>query len=163
MSEKLIALQDWEVCAILDGNKTQTRSPLNPQPEICLWTDEEGLQCAKCFWGNIDDIDEPVDILPYLHYEVGDICRVQKAGSHERLHICLEITSVQIEQLLDISAKDVEEEGIDVGERLVAHRFAFIAQRLYAEKWDGYYGATLGATWKDDPWVATYTFKTTTL
>jgi len=81
--------------------------------------------------------------------------------------INLEITGVRVERLQDISAKDVESEGLDVASKLPAfptrgkldHIVNRIAKDMFRELWDSLYGKIEGKRWEDNPNVWVYEFK----
>ena len=79
------------------------------------------------------------------------------------------VTDVRPEQLGDISAKDVEAEGVDVAAKLPAfpppevrspekldELATFVARLLFKELWESTYGKD---SWNSELWVWAYTFK----
>ena len=84
--------------------------------------------------------------------------------------ITLEITAVRVERVQDISADDVQAEGIDVVAKLpvfispkksmesLVALSKTIAQSLYKELWDSL-NAKRGCGWDANPWVWVLSFK----
>jgi len=95
-------------------------------------------------------------------WKIGDRLWVQGKS-----RINLEITGKRKERLQDISAKDVESEGLDVASRLPAfpprgkldHIVNRIAKDMFSELWDSLYGKIEGKRWEDNPNVWVYEFK----
>ena len=95
-------------------------------------------------------------------WKIGDRLWVQGKS-----RINLEITGKRKERLQDISAKDVESEGLDVASKLpvfamrgkLAHVVNRIAKDMFSELWDSLYGKIEGKRWEDNPNVWVYEFK----
>lgn len=103
-----IKFLDRFIPQILDGSKTQTRRVLKPQPEA-RWNHVGGSAFCVGLHDRGDDCDGDV-VLSCPYGTPGD--RIEIARHHD---IVLEIVSVRVERLQNISEDDARAEGIERG------------------------------------------------
>ncbi|MEY0909950.1 MULTISPECIES: ASCH domain-containing protein [Providencia] len=144
-----IKFNDAMLAAVMDGRKTQTRRPINPQPKVTeeelrkfgAWQDGYTLSeqvCAAWRHGFID---------PDCPYgEVGDIINV--ADKDGNIKGKIEITDVWLQQVNDISESDAKAEGFDGYENAYSSEFALM--------WNAIYGTD---SWINNDWVWVIEFK----
>ena len=150
MKERPISFNAEMVRAILDGRKTQTRRVIKPQPEKrdnLNWTDTgEGSFCvgdheraAKCK-------DDYVIKCPYGI--PGD--RLIFRDEEDFLEINLEVVSVRVERVQDITPEDCRMEGIEAQGNYYIAKFANLWDSINEKK---------GFGWNMNPWVWVVEFK----
>ncbi|HHR6143646.1 TPA: hypothetical protein ACS72N_004023 [Providencia alcalifaciens] len=111
-----IKFNDAMLAAVMDGRKTQTRRPIEPQPKVTekelrklgAWQDGYSLSeqvCAAWRHGFVD-VDCP-------YGEIGDIINISDKDGNIKGKI--EITDVWLQQVRDISPNDAIAEGISAG------------------------------------------------
>jgi hypothetical protein len=188
MKERPIIMSGESVRAILAGRKTQTRRVIRHPPLIDCDMDD-------CPYGQIGDrlwvretwtgyelgiglaFDDPIFVYRADGEEGNKLFRgTQEECSvswHSPIHmprkiarIELEITDIRVQRIQEISAGDVEAEGIDVISDLplapIPHDSSddlilFVAQRKYRAIWDAL-NAKRGFGWESNPWVWALTF-----
>jgi hypothetical protein len=148
MKERPISFSAPMVRAILDGKKTMTRRPVKGLCGDVVYHD-------LCSYGKTGDrlwVREPFNgIDPLWHYEAtSDLkCFPWKPSQRmprEASRILLEITSVRVERLQNISEEDAIAEGVTTW-------FEF------RDLWESIYGGKQGIRWQDDPVVWVISFK----
>lgn len=188
--ERPILFSAQMVRAILDGRKTQTRRVINPQP---IWvadpsvpfktTDADPKGIINCPYGKTGDrlwVRETFcyhdDLAMYL-YKADDVtCCKWKPSIHMprwASRITLEIVSVRVERLQDISEKDAIAEGISkvpfrpcegwpicdgymVGKDDGVTGLAAKASTAYKKLWESINGP---GSWDLNPWVWVVEFR----
>ncbi len=109
-----IKFNDVMLEAVMDGRKTQTRRPIEPQPKVTedglrtlgAWQEGYSLSeqvCAAWRHGFVD-VDCP-------YGEIGDIINITDKDCNIKGRI--EITDVWVQQINDISESDAKAEGFD--------------------------------------------------
>lgn len=181
MKERPILFNDDMVRAILAGQKTQTRRPVDPQrqcpfgqPGDRLWVRETlfyewhmhdvtygepdlpgGMYSHRCIY-RADNPDYPVNVGVYARGWTPSIHMPRILS-----RITLEITDVRVERVRDISEEDAQVEGVrpafshpgfDGVTSQPSYRWGF--WRI----WDELYAAR-GLGWSVNPWVWVVTFK----
>lgn len=179
--ERPILFKGEMVRAILDGRKTQTRRVVKPQPKYgafncdcdwdVYWYENDKEIHVRCPYG------QPVDRLwvretwtnadgeKDIRYRAEEraICCDALYRWRPSIHmprwasrITLEITSVRVERLQDISEEDAKAEGVsamlvppDGGSWPYAQGFEYLWNSL----------AKPGSTWANNPWVWVIEFK----
>lgn len=131
-----IKFNDVMLAAVMDGRKTQTRRPIDPQPKVT-----EGELRKLGAWQEGYTLSEQC---PYG--EAGDIINI--ADKDGNIKGKIEITDVWVQQVNDISESDAEAEGFDG--KLNAHTFDFAAV------WIAIYGID---SWLNNPWVWVIEFR----
>lgn len=139
MSERPILFNDEMVRAILEGRKTQTRRPINPQPECDrffhlvehpngLWWDEN-ICIGSCPYGKnggqiwvreTHQIDNPHTDRRVCYRATESNRKVLAHKWRPSIHlprwasrILLEITDIRVERVQDISEQDSIAEGVE--------------------------------------------------
>ena len=112
----IIKFNDVMLEAVMDGRKTQTRRPIEPQPKVTedglrylsAWQDGYTLSEQVCTaWRHgFVDVDCP-------YGEIGDIINI--ANKDGNIKGKIEITDVWVQQVQEISQDDVIAEGITTG------------------------------------------------
>jgi hypothetical protein len=154
---KSISFSTEMVRAILDGRKTQTRRPIEPQPS---WgkviTEQEALSRALSgfdpygFRINTPTQSEAVTNAPY---KPGDIIYVRGTWA---MVIFLRVVDVRAERLWGITEEGAQAEGVKAyGRNNCSGTSARIA---FAELWDSIYEGK-GYGWQSNPWVWVTTFE----
>lgn len=195
MKERSINIKAWEVRAILDGRKTQTRRVVKPQPErrwnvepdgtFCRGEHEKGEPCEEHAERLICPYGQPGDRLwvreTPLNHALSGYSPVwfYRADDDEKPHdrkwipsilmprkasrITLEIESVRVERLNEISEEDAKAEGIDgwnwdgdVLPFVAANQHLHPAVLKYALLWQSINGP---GSWDANPWVWVVTFR----
>lgn len=164
-----IKFNDAMLAAVMDGTKTQTRRPIEPQPKVTedelrklgAWQDGYTLSeqvCAAWRHGFID-VDCP-------YGEIGDIINV--ADKDGNIKGKIEITDVWLQQIQEISPSDAIAEGIKAGRYgnegnwLVgfyipnSNQPYITAKNAYKELWSSIYGID---SWRNNDWVWVIEFK----
>lgn len=170
MKERPIIFNSDEVRAILDGRKTMMRRVIKPQPYEIAYRDVYGNEESACFWRGEEHEDwpRPKDCpyggpgdrlwvketwrLPYggpnrwVDYKADDARDGFKWRSPVRMprwasRIMLEIVSIRVERLQDISEEDAKREGAELHGGWNANE------------------TELGYRWDANPWVWVIEFK----
>lgn len=185
VKERPMSFTGEMVPAILDGRKTQTRRPIEPQPEHVdggywwpsrkdskyAWAAEDSV-CAKMQSG------KKIKYVPGLEFEYGEECDSPYGEIGDTFRVVdtiYEITGIRIERLQDISEKDAFREGLHpectgCGELFclikcaMGHCWApecdsetWSAIKVFKRLWDSIYGKT--HPWEKNDWVWVYSFK----
>ncbi|WP_417762203.1 hypothetical protein [Shewanella sp.] len=184
MNERPISFNDEMISAILAGEKQQTRRPLKPQPEggahrdFGRWCNGNNARLI-CKHGAVGDrlwVREAhsIRVTPwalsnglawYRRSDIGDMWageirwQPQQRMPRWASRILLEITSIRIERLHDISQEDAKAEGFKKPLKTPDIKYALddylVDERTsFAECWDGIY-----STWSENPWVWVIGFK----
>lgn len=179
MKERPILFSAPMVRAILDGSKTQTRRLCKPANEAALSAVVGPFDCPELGHGHFGDEEGDLQFLcPYG--QPGDRLWVRetfaeigarltyKADTDDGAHcmvkrwipsihmpridsrILLEIVSVRVERLQDISDQDAMAEGVDAAAYGKSHRYG------YSRLWEEINGA---GGWAANPWVWVVEFK----
>lgn len=183
MKERPILFNAPMVRAILSGQKTQTRRGAKPvkHPDLgnlyypgalVLEREPQHVIERACPYGQPGDRLRVRETHSYApdHDEPAGCARVLYAADGERygkLHpsihmprwasrILLEIVSVRVERLQDISEADAEAEGIDFLRRVPDADETLTAKELYECLWESINGA---GSWNANPWVWAIEFK----
>ncbi|WP_272670215.1 MULTISPECIES: hypothetical protein [unclassified Providencia] len=144
-----IKFNDAMLAAVMDGKKTQTRRPIEPQPKVTeeelrkfgAWQEGYTLSeqvCAAWRHGFVN-VDCP-------YGEIGDITNV--ADKDGNIKGKIEITDVWLQQVNDISEIDAKAEGLDGKLNSCTSDFAAV--------WIGIYGID---SWMNNDWVWVIEFK----
>lgn len=177
MKEKPILFSSPMVKAILDGSKTQTRRVIKPQP---IWIGDPSVQfktqdcnpkgIIKCPYGQPGDrlwVREKFSYPTGYSYvggiwywadgqpDKGDWIKPKPSIHMPRWasRITLEVVSVRVERLQDISESDSRAEGVRYSEEEIRpYTCAFV------DLWDSI-NAKLGYGWDVNPWVWVVEFK----
>lgn len=188
MKERPINLKAWEVRAILDGRKTQTRRIVKNQPEwIRPAVGRDGIAWGYCGSGPENGIrclyGQPGDRLwvreTHLNHALPGYSPVwfYRADDDEKPHdrkwipsilmprkasrITLEVESVRVERLNEISEEDAKAEGIERSDGAWVS-YDEIMRRYTAPKnsfrslWQSINGPE---SWAENPWVWVVTFR----
>ena len=153
MRERAINLRDWEVRAILEGRKTQTRRPVQSPafgaPGDLLWVRE-------C-WAQHESITiyraNEAELLPSWMKWTPSIHMPRWAS-----RLTLRVTDVRVERVQDITPEDARAEGFD-GDCPVGYLPAYQAgpcRYHFASSWSDTYGAE---SWTANPWVWCVSFE----
>ncbi|MTB33948.1 hypothetical protein GF683_15620 [Providencia alcalifaciens] len=157
-----IKFNDAMLAAVMDGRKTQTRKPIEPQPKVTeeelrnlgAWQDGYTLSeqvCAAWRHGFVD-VDCP-------YGEIGDI--ISAADKDGNIKGKIEITDVWLQQIQEISPSDAIAEGIKAGRYgnegnwLVGFYIPNInqpyitAKNAFKELWSSIYGIS---SWRNNEW-----------
>lgn len=144
---KAISFNAISIAAILAGRKTMTRRPLGKCERWHVgdeawvrtgWTDEQGKQHPAMFM------------------------------KRENSPFSIRITAHWVECVQEISAEDVECEGIDVVRCLpkfasptigTNYIILWVARRLFELRWDAIYAKVPGKRWRDNPAIEALTFE----
>jgi hypothetical protein len=172
MKKQSISFNEEMINAILDGRKTQTRRPLEPQP-VGL---PEGAYCDPynknfdyfTFWtkdhkmclpeGNVKIKGKITAHWKCLYGKPGDRIFVKQSPN-----IKLEITKIRVERLQNIGHDDIKAEGLSYKNIAATQRkfnldFFDAVKHQFLELWDSIYGKTDFA-WNKNPWVWVIEFK----
>ncbi|MGO2306885.1 MAG: hypothetical protein ACTH5W_19525 [Providencia sp.] len=157
-----IKFNDSMLAAVMDGSKTQTRRPIEPQPKVTedelrnldAWQEGCTLSeqvCAAWRHGFID-VDCP-------YGEIGDI--INFADKDGNIKGKIEITDICLQQAQEISLQDAMKEGappnhssIDIVSR--EYGFPDFSRSWFAQIWMDIYGKE---SWNINPWVWVIEFK----
>lgn len=166
--ERPIIMRDWEVLAILDGRKTQTRLPITSRWLRCLtlpddidqvanaspfgvpgdrlWVKEtwgwNGCMCCGIHYRATEP--EWRDETPYAEWKPASTMR------REMSRITLEVVRVWVERVQEISTHDIGCEGVNLDSNDRGARNEFM------ELWDRY---NPKHNWSANPWVWAYEFR----
>ncbi|WNK26107.1 hypothetical protein [Providencia hangzhouensis] len=144
-----IKFNDAMLAAVMNGRKTQTRRPIEPQPKVTeeelrklgAWQEGYTLSeqvCAAWRHGFID---------PDCPYgEIGDIINI--ADKDGNIKGKIEINDVWLQQVNDISERDAKAEGFDGKLSAYSSEFALM--------WNAIYGID---SWINNEWVWVVEFK----
>ncbi|WP_272658200.1 ASCH domain-containing protein [Providencia sp. PROV108] len=158
-----IKFNDAMLAAVMDGRKTQTRRPIEPQPKVTeeelrnlgAWQEGYTLSeqvCAAWRHGFVD-VDCP-------YGDIGDIINV--ADKDGNIKGKIEITDVWIQQVQDISQKDARLEGFELTGWRTSYSNpdsggeTFTPYDNFAEAWIDIYGED---SWINNDWVWVIEFK----
>jgi hypothetical protein len=133
MKERPISFSAPMVRAILDGKKTMTRRPVKGLCGDVVYHD-------LCSYGKTGDrlwVREPFNGI--------DPWKPSQRMPREASRILLEITSVRVDRLQNISDEDAIAEGVTWFE--------------FRDLWESIYGGKQGIRWQDDPVVWVISFK----
>jgi hypothetical protein len=185
MKELPIIFNGWSVGAILDGRKTMTRRVIKHKHQIkmnCPYGRTGDHLWVRETW--IDDVTEGhyLDGTPSgeehhkIYYKVDDTITIPGLRPCWRpsiymprwaSRITLEIIGVRVERVQDITAKDVEKEGINIVAKLPhplvkvknpERLIKMIAQDEFKKLWDSI-NAKRGYPWESNPPVWVIEFK----
>lgn len=158
-----IKFNDAMLSAVMDGRKTQTRRPIEPQPKVTeeelskLGSWQEGYTlseqvCATWRHGFID--------VNYPYGEIGGV--INFADKDGNIKGKIEITDIWIQQVQEISKQDIIAEGITTsrygneGNWLTgfyipnSNQPHVTAKNAYKELWQSIYGID---SWINNEWV----------
>ncbi|HHH3493633.1 TPA: hypothetical protein ACPZBY_002354 [Proteus mirabilis] len=149
-----IKFNDVMLEAVMDGRKTQTRRPIEPQPKVTedglrylsAWQDGYTLSeqvCAAWRHGFVD-----VDC---SYGEIGDIINI--ANKDGNIKGKIEITDIWLQQLRDITLGDICKE---IGCGLYDFMPAAYGFQVWEDTWSSIYGEE---SWNNNPWVWVIEFK----
>ncbi|HHR5886679.1 TPA: ASCH domain-containing protein [Providencia alcalifaciens] len=158
-----IKFNDAMLAAVMDGSKTQTRRPIEPQPKVTeeelrnlgAWQEGYTLSeqvCAAWRHGFVD-VDCP-------YGEIGDI--INLADKDGNIKGKIEITDVWLQQVQEISQGDALAEGFELtGWRPTysdpdSGGETFTPYDKFADVWIDIYGED---SWNNNPWVWVIAFK----
>ncbi|HFU3228392.1 TPA: ASCH domain-containing protein [Proteus mirabilis] len=157
-----IKFNDVMLEAVMDGRKTQTRRPIEPQPKVTedglrylsAWQDGYTLSekvCAAYRHGFVD-VDCP-------YGEIGDIINIANKGGNIKGKI--EITDIWLQQVQEISQQDAMKEGAPpnhVSIDAVSREYGFpdFSRSWFAQTWIDIYGKD---NWVSNEWVWVIEFK----
>ena len=177
MKERSIIFSGPMVRAILEGRKTQTRRVVKPQPpeDAILTVDDFGrclLGSAHSFWNYVKcPYGAPKNRLWVRETFAleSPTCAVYQADQTDKtvverwrpsIHmprcasrITLEIVSVRVERLQDISEEDALDEGVFLNSTT---HWATEAREAYHRLWESINGP---GSWDKNPWVWVIEFK----
>jgi hypothetical protein len=178
MREKPILFSAPMVRAILAGKKTQTRrilpavvSSFKYAPGTRLWVKEtwQPYEVTTPKRGRAAEVRYDADGTTWTHFDVPKNWRFPKAARRGNVtplfmprwasRIMLEITSVRVERLLEITEGDAIAEGVNY-EALpfYSHGLSGYEARIaFAELWDAINGKR--APWSNNPWVWVVEFR----
>lgn len=137
---KAISFSSEMVKAIFDGQKTQTRRIMKPQP------DDRGPRASIERRSFEDWHGKPIE----MQYELCDELRIRETD------LWIKITDVRVERLWDISEEDAKAEGTermaldDLGGSCRTHK------RGFQSLWESIHGE---GAWEANPWVWVYDFR----
>lgn len=112
---KAIKFNSDMVRAVLDGDKTQTRRPIKPQPPANFNHAEMLCDCSSVEFWESDKFRSGDDLIFPDHME-GIQCPCGKVGDRLEVDgesITLEITGIRVEMVQDITHNDAIYEGIE--------------------------------------------------
>lgn len=158
-----IKFNDAMLAAVMDGRKTQTRRPIEPQPKVTeeelrklgAWQDGYTLSeqvCAAWRHGFVD-VDCP-------YGEIGDIINVADRDGNIKGKI--EVTDVWIQQIQEVSQEDAHAEGFELTGWIPTYSDpdsggeTFTPYDNFAQTWIDIYGED---GWNNNPWVWVIEFK----
>lgn len=164
-----IKFNDAMLAAVMDGSKTQTRRPIEPQPKVTeeelrklgAWQDGYTLSeqvCAAWRHGFVD-VDCP-------YGEIGDIINV--ADKYGGIKGKVKVIDVWLQQIQSITNEDAMAEGISTGRYGNESNWLTgfyipnsnqpypTARTAYKELWSSIYGI---GSWRNNEWVWVITFK----
>ncbi|MHB0973915.1 MAG: ASCH domain-containing protein [Thiobacillus sp.] len=182
MKERPMLMSAPMVRAILAGTKTQTRRVVKPQPggllKLALHLARRGLPIWFCDgWDGTCPYGQPGDQLWVREtfapmttgyaYLADPVWRDSPSGRwHPSIHmprvasrITLEIVSVRVERLQDISESDALAEGVSPDMGLCWQSGDDTPRGMYGELWESINGP---GSWDANPWVWVVEFKRVT-
>ncbi|HHR6503174.1 TPA: ASCH domain-containing protein [Providencia alcalifaciens] len=150
-----IKFNDAMLAAVMDGDKRQTRRPIEPQPKVTeeelrklgAWQEGYTLSeqvCAAWRHGFID-VDCP-------YGEIGDIIKV--ADKDGNIKGKIEITDVWLQQIQEISQEDALAEGFEGYDDDVSGGMSPYAE--FSQAWVDIYGKE---SWSENLWVWCISFR----
>ncbi len=157
-----IKFNDVMLEAVMDGRKTQTCRPIEPQPKVT----EDGLRCLSA-WQDGYTLSEQVcaawrhgfvDVdCPYG--EIGDIINI--ANKDGNIKGKIEITDIWLQQVQEISQQDAMKEGAPLNHAsidTVSREYGFpdFSRSWFAQIWIDIYGKD---SWVSNEWVWVVEFK----
>jgi hypothetical protein len=170
MKAKPIPLKTWEVQAILDSRKTQTRRVVKPQPQTLfmymsdvnnLYACFENSQAIPCPYGQPGDVlwvretwGQGVSGKYYYKADKGIVDQVVlswKPSIHmprEAARLFLRIKSVRVERLQEIKPEDAIREGYPIDRELAESRNVYI--EWFKSLWQSINGPE---SWAANPFV----------
>ncbi|EMN5659964.1 ASCH domain-containing protein [Providencia rettgeri] len=157
-----IKFNDAMLAAVMNGSKTQTRRPIEPQPKVTedelrnlgAWQEGYSLSeqvCAAWRHGFID---------PDCPYgEIGGIVNIADKDGNFKGKI--EITDVWLQQVQEISQQDAMKEGAPPSHSsidIVSRKYGFpdFSRSWFAQVWIDIYSKE---SWNNNPWVWVIEFK----
>ena len=181
MTERPIMMTSESVRAILDGRKTQTRRVMKPQPELRCNFYEFGGAGWSCSITSITPIDGHSLYYACPYGVPGDRLWVRESWTSSGMalywkatdgadrvanwnspifmprwasRLTLEVVSVRVERLTDISDSDCYAEGI------ISPQNDILGEPYYSFKdlWDSI-NAKRGYPWSSNPWVWVISFR----
>lgn len=173
MKERPIIFSDEMVSAILEGRKSQTRRVAKLNGDRChfgqvgdwLWVKETWAESVPdAQWGDMNGGGEPTPIYRADNRWDGVTWRSPIFMPRYESRITLEIVSVRVERVQDISEADAIAEGIDEWEEMFRCGtdsdpcWTRDARLAYAWLWDSI-NAKRGFGWDTNPWVWVVEFK----
>ena len=160
MRELPISFRGDMIEAILDGRKTQTRRVMKPQPALVgsLW---RWKNTAWCTGSALVSDAAPIDFCPYG--QPGDRLWTKRQRFQKKVDAdaWLEVASVSVERVQDISEGDAMAEGIseaDIQEVSKRNQKGPGAILAFRDLWDEI-NAKRGYSWEANPWVWVVEFK----
>jgi len=183
MSERPIPLHDWEVRAILDGRKTQTRRAIPDRWWRCLDPEDEvdrARAVTMCPYGVPGDhlwvretwatpaVSDKVRS-GYVTENILVYFRADSPANHGKwrpsIHmprwasrITLEITDVRVQRVQDIRGPDCVAEGVVIHKGLHVGTVTGEWRAAFRTLWDSI-NAKKGYGWDANPWVWVLTFR----
>lgn len=148
---KVIQMQNWEIEALANNQKSCIRLPLNPQPqkdeyEMWRWKD--------CCWMDSGLGFPESGMEDHSPYQPGDIVEVWNADLYIR------ILKVYVERLWDITDKSAQMEGCSsvFSSAALGSRWDIEPVEAYAKHWDRKANGVF-ETWNLNPWVEVIEFE----
>ncbi|NBM96215.1 ASCH domain-containing protein [Proteus sp. G2660] len=158
-----IKFNDTMLTAVMDGRKTQTRRPIEPQPKVTedelrkfgAWQDGYTLSeqvCAAWRHGFVE-VDCP-------YGGIGDIINISDKDGNIKGKI--EITDVWVQQVQEISQEDAHAEGFDLSGWRPTYSDpdsggeTFTPYDKFADAWIDIYGKD---SWNNNEWSWVIEFK----
>jgi len=170
MKERPIIFSSEMVCAILKGEKTQTRRVIKPQPPEDMSPGEWGAKCpygapgdelwVKETWG-VAVVPDGTTANEFLTVYKADDPKFYCGRWHpsifmprNRSRIQLRIVNVWVERVRDISVEDAYAEGMRnpfYGRGTVGGDFS-VVNVMFQDLWNSI-NAKRGHSWESNPWV----------
>jgi hypothetical protein len=189
MKDRPILFNGPMVRALLDGRKTQTRRAMKLQPiKDVSWAGGHYIPGSKRTEGSRISVEAPYVGLACPYGQPGDRLWVRETWMYGQepkaiyradtpvtpdgqawrpsIHmpravsrITLEIVSVRVERLQDISEADAEAEGVGFLRHVPDVDETLTAKQLYDALWESING---NGSWNENPWVWVVEFKKVT-
>lgn len=183
MKERPIRFSGPMVRALLDGTKTQTRRVVKKQPPSWIGSDLPGLRAFKlqrCPYGNPGDLlwvreawstcglydkKSPSEMAPHWLGTIRYLASGEKSGrTRASMHmprwacrLLLEIVSVRLERLQDISEDDARAEGCAGGHSAIPlYGYSATPNEHFSALWSSINGTD---SWNANPWVWVVEFR----